>query len=54
MSGSGMPQFRETVTAYNAAAGALGHRLVRLVALAIGERVDFLDRFFTRPATAPR
>lgn len=51
---SGMPEFREAVTAYNSAVSALGHRLVELVALAIGERATFLDRYFTRPATSLR
>ncbi|MEM7133334.1 MAG: 2-oxoglutarate and iron-dependent oxygenase domain-containing protein [Chloroflexota bacterium] len=46
-----LPNFRETVTRYNAALSNLGHKLVQVISVALGAAPDALDKYFERPTT---
>ena len=48
---AGLPGFRQTVTAYNAALDGLARRLTRLVAGALGMPSTGLDCYFEKPTT---
>ncbi len=48
------PAFRDVVGRYDAAVRPLGHRLLPVFSVAVGERPVFFDRFFDRPSTALR
>ena len=47
-------RFREVITQYDAAIRALGHRMLRIFADAVGEDPMFFDRFFAPASTALR
>lgn len=49
-----MPEFRDAVAAYYAAATAVGHRLLHGFAEALGLAPDALDRHFTKPPSQLR
>jgi isopenicillin N synthase-like dioxygenase len=46
--------FRDAITRYDAAVRALGHRMLRIFAVAVGEAPGFFDRFFAPASTALR
>ncbi len=47
-------QFREVVTRFDAAVRALGHRMLRVFAVAVGEAPAFFERFFAPASTTLR
>ena len=47
-------RFREVITQYDAAIRALGHRMLRIFAVAVGEDPAFFGRFFAPASTALR
>lgn len=46
--------FRDVVTRYDEAVRALGHRMLRVFAVAVGEAPEFFDRFFAPASTTLR
>lgn len=50
----GDPWFREVISRFDAAVTALGHRMLKLLAVAAGEAPDWFDRFFSPPSTCLR
>jgi isopenicillin N synthase-like dioxygenase len=49
-----LPGFAEAVTAYHTAVLALGRRVLRGFALALGEPAEFFDRYVTKPPSQLR
>ena len=46
-----LPQFRNTVSAYNDAMTALARRVVQAMAVALGQEKNAFDRYFLKPTT---